>query len=112
MELIKNGDLWVNKALIRKCGMLATALFSELHTKQSATTKEDWIIYNFDDFGGNYGYSQKQQALAIKKLIEVGLLNKKIIGKRVALQIVQSSPLLKQLELEYEHDMLKEKEEF
>ncbi|MFW6009281.1 MAG: hypothetical protein ACOCP8_08475 [archaeon] len=84
--LLNNGNIPVNKGLLYKFGANAAIMYSELlyeaiyYYGNNRTTKEGYFYSTISNIEKTIYLSRKEQDRAINKLIEGGLIEKKLKG--------------------------------
>lgn len=86
-ELLRNdGSIVVNKALMHRIGVNETIIYAELVSRYAYFSKEDMLTHDLyfyntvDDLQLATALGEKAQNSAIKNLISVGLIDKKLKG--------------------------------
>lgn len=84
--LRSDGSIVVNKSLARVIGLDAAILFSEIvskfkyHEDRKELTNGSWFYFTEDKLEENTTFKRSVQDKAIKKLVDLGLISKKIMG--------------------------------
>jgi hypothetical protein len=84
--LRSDGSIVVNKSLARVLGLDASILFSEIvskfkyHQDREELTEGNWFYFTEDKIEQNTTLKRSVQDKAIKKLVDLGLIMKKLMG--------------------------------
>ena len=84
--LRSDGSIILNKKMLKEIGVNQTIVFSELLSKQNyyeergMLTKEGYFYCTIDDLESSTSLTKPQQTGAIKKLVELGLIDYKLKG--------------------------------
>lgn len=81
--LRSNNYITVNKSLIKNVGVVAATMYSELCSRyhyflNQGTLKDGFFYATINDISNNVGLSRDEQDTALKKLIKLGLVEKKV----------------------------------